>query len=79
MEKHLARLEARKLVVAVYVDPDAAAAAIRWLLACHAAVAAGKACLVPQFGPHLEPSPAKAAALRQLDSIAAKLAQERHP
>jgi hypothetical protein len=26
--------------------------------------------LVPQFGPHLEPSPAKAAALRQLDSIA---------
>jgi hypothetical protein len=74
--KRIAALEAKKPIVVLHVDPVEAAAALRWVLSCHAAVAAGKACLVPKFGPPREPTPAKAAALRGLDMIAKRLAVE---
>jgi hypothetical protein len=75
--KRLQRLEARKPVVIVHVDPVEAAIAVRWALQCHAA---GKASAVPRFGPPREPSAHKAAALQHLDRVAARLAaQEAHP
>jgi hypothetical protein len=65
--KRLAALEARRPVVVLRVDPVAAAAAVRWILTCHAAVAAKKASAIPRYGPHPEPSVHKLAALRLLD------------
>jgi hypothetical protein len=41
-----------------------------------AAVAAGKASLIPRYGPHPAPTPAKHEALKLLDGIAKRLAQE---
>jgi hypothetical protein len=76
-EKQLDEIEGNRRPETPLVDPAAAAASLRWLLACHAAVAAGKACLVPKFGPPREPSPAKAAALRGLDMIAKRLQEGR--
>jgi hypothetical protein len=74
--KRLARLESRQVKVFVPFDDAAAAASLRWLLTCFAAVAAGKACLVPRYGPNQAPSPAMAEAMRYLDRIAARLPQD---
>jgi hypothetical protein len=74
--KRLARLESRQVKVFVPFDYAAAAASLRWVLDCYAVAAAGKASVVPRYGPPREPSPAKAAALRELDRVAARLAQE---
>jgi hypothetical protein len=72
--KRLARLESRQVKVFVPFDYAAAADSLRWVLTCHAAVEAGRASLVPRFGPMPAPSVHKAAALKLLDSIAARLA-----
>ena len=74
--KRIAALEAKKPIVVLRVDADAAADSLRWVLTCHDAVEAGKACLVPRFGPPREPSDAMRRVLQQLDSIAARLAAE---
>jgi hypothetical protein len=70
--KRIAALEARKPTGGPRVDPSAAA--LRWVLDCHAAVAGGKPSPIPRFGPPREPSPAMAAALKHLDHVAARLA-----
>jgi hypothetical protein len=74
--KRLQRLESRRPAERPWPDPVAAAASLSWLLTCFAAVAAGRACLIPRFGPMPAPSPAKAAALKQLDGISKRLARE---
>jgi hypothetical protein len=71
--KRLQRLEARQPRVFRPFDYAGSAAAPRWLLACHAAVAAGKASLVQVYGPRPLASPAKAAVLRELDGIASRM------
>jgi hypothetical protein len=75
--KRLARLEARKPVAVVRVDAAAAAASLRWVLDCYAAVEAGKASVIPRYGPHPEPTDAKRAALQLLEQTAARLASKR--
>ena len=72
--KRLTRLESRQVRVFVPFDYAAAAAALRWLIDCFAAVASGKASAVPKFGAPREPSPAMVAALRGLNMIAKRLA-----
>jgi hypothetical protein len=75
--KRIAALEARKPKAFVSVDYAAAAASLCWVLACHAAVAANKASLMPVYGPPREPTPAMAEAMRHLDRMAARLEAER--
>jgi hypothetical protein len=72
--RRLARLESRRPVIVLRLDPVEAAAALRWLIDCFAAVDAGKASHIPRYGPHREPSVHKLAALRLLDGIAKRLA-----
>jgi len=76
MKRRLARLEARKPRVFVPHDYAADAAALLWFIASAEAVKAGKASPIPRYGPWPEPSPAKAEAMRYLDGIAKRLAQE---
>jgi hypothetical protein len=76
--KRLQRLEARRPSERPWFDPGPAAIELlRWHLDCHAAVDAGRACEIPRYGPHPEPSPALAAVMRELDRVAARLAAER--
>jgi hypothetical protein len=74
--KRIAALESRKRRVFVPFDDGAAAALLRWHLDNYAAVEAGRACLIPVYGPHPEPSLAMAAVMRELDRVAARLAAE---
>jgi hypothetical protein len=76
--KRLEALERRRPAIFRPFDHAAAAELLLWFIACANAVEAGRACAIPFFGPHPEPTPAKAAALKQLDGIGARLAQERH-
>ncbi len=72
------RLEARKPIGDYWRDPGPAAIALlQWCLASFAAVEAGRACLVPEYGPHPEPSDGKRRVLAESDRIAARLAAER--
>jgi hypothetical protein len=77
--KRLARLESRKPVAVLRVDPVEVAALLRWCLASFAAVEAGKACAVPRYGPPESPSPALEAIMRESDRMHARLMAERHP
>jgi hypothetical protein len=72
--KRLQRLESRRPAEKPYVDRPEAVALLRWYIASAEAVRAGKASLVPRYGPPREPSPAKHEALRALDRVAARLA-----
>jgi hypothetical protein len=74
--KRLEALERRKPSVFRPFDYAAAAAALRWLIDCFAAVASGKASLIPKFGPMPAPSDAKRAALQLLEQTAARLASK---
>jgi hypothetical protein len=74
--KRLTRLESRQVRVFVPFNYAAAAAALRWVLDCYAAVASGKASLIPRIVPPCEPSPAKHEALRYLNGISKRLAAE---
>jgi hypothetical protein len=70
--KRLRALEARRRPPAVVVDPTAAAASLRDLLAEIAIVRRGDACLVP----HEPLPPAADLVVRQLDRIAAQFEAE---
>jgi hypothetical protein len=72
-EKQLDEIEVNRRPETPSFDPVAAAAALLWVLDCYASVAAGKASLIPVYGPPREPTDAKRAALQLLDSIAARL------
>jgi hypothetical protein len=50
---------------------------LQWFFDCFAAVDGGKACLVPVYGPHPEPSEAKLRILAESDRLHAKLTAER--
>jgi hypothetical protein len=66
--KRLARLEARRPSERPWTDPGPEAIALlRWFIASGEAVKAGKASLVPRYGPHPTPTPAKREAMRYLD------------
>jgi hypothetical protein len=76
--KRLQRLEARRPAERPWFDPgEAAIALLRWCLDNFAAVDSGKACLVPVYGPHPEPSDAMRRVMQDLDRIATRLAAER--
>jgi hypothetical protein len=75
--KRIEALEARKPVTVLRIDAAAAAAALRWCIASFEAATAGKASLIPRYGPPREPTPAMVAVLKQLDGIAKRLAEER--
>jgi hypothetical protein len=69
--KRLQRLESRRPAERPWRDPGPAAIALlRWHLDCYATVDRVLACLIPVYGPHPEPSPAKAAVMRETDRIA---------
>ena len=69
---------ALQLVMAggIYIPPEIIAL-LRWHFANHDAVESGKACAIPIYGPHPEPSPALAAILRETDRMHARLTAER--
>jgi hypothetical protein len=75
--KRLAKLESRLTKPFVPFDFAGAAELLRWILEQHAIVARGKACLIPIYGPHREPSLAMVAVMKELDRVAKRLAEER--
>jgi hypothetical protein len=78
-EEQLDEIETNRRPETPSFDPAEVAMSLRWFITSAEAVRAGKASLIPRFGPMPAPSPAKAAALRGLDMIAARLMAERHP
>jgi hypothetical protein len=74
--KRLAKLESRRPAERPWRDDGPAAALLQWCIASFEAVDAGKACRLPRYGPHPQPSPAKAEAMRYLGRIAARLAKD---
>jgi len=76
--KRLQRLESRRHAEKPWRDPGPAAIALLcWHLDCYAAVEAGRACEIPVYGPHPQPSEAKLRVLAESDRLAARLAAER--
>jgi hypothetical protein len=76
--KRLQRLEARRPSERPWVDPGPLAIALlRWHIENYGAVEASRACLIPVFGPHPEPTPALVAILREADRAHDRLAAER--
>jgi hypothetical protein len=75
--RRLQRLESRRPSERPWRPcPPEGIALLQHFIAAAEAVASGKASTVPRFGPMPAPSPAKHEALRYLDGIAKRLAQE---